>query len=32
MNNDSIVDVLESSDDEPPYLVADQSKKQEKED
>jgi hypothetical protein len=26
------VDVLESNDDEPPYLVIDQSKKQEKED
>jgi hypothetical protein len=32
MNNDTIVDVLESNDDEPPYLVIDQSKKQEKED
>ena len=32
MNNASIVDVLESTDDEPPYLDMNQSKKQEKED
>ena len=32
MNSDSIIDVLESTDDEPPYIVIDQSKKQKKDD
>jgi len=31
MNNASIIDVLQSNDDESPYLVIEQSKKQQKE-
>jgi hypothetical protein len=30
MNNARIIDVLESTDDEPPFLVLEQSKKQQK--